>query len=117
LELVLQRIILSSDKSDLLLTDLVEKVSQPSDKVVEALENLIIHRKIDGQINIRELKLLTEISKSGAGCAICKTKEGGILKYQCTSCNSIICGNCYSEMELVGMISCPECGDKLKNRL
>lgn len=116
LEQVLKRIILSSDKSEIFLTELVERVSKPFDKVVKALENLIIHQEINAQIEIRDLKILMKISKSHERCVICTVKLEDNLNYQCISCNSFVCDNCYSEMELVRMISCPECGSKLVER-
>ncbi|MHA1940340.1 MAG: hypothetical protein ACW97P_01285 [Candidatus Hodarchaeales archaeon] len=117
LEQEVLNIFLNAEEFDLLLADLVERVSQPSDKVVRALENLIIHQKLKAQINIKDMKVKMDMTQSAVGCAICNTKTEEKLSRQCTSCNSRLCSNCYSEMEIVGMISCPECGEKLKPRI
>ncbi len=83
---------------------------------IAILEDHILHGKIQGSINIRNLSLQLAIEKEGFLCGVCETTRSDLERYTCNACGTHVCDDCYNEMSSVGMIFCPDCGENLFQR-
>jgi len=114
LEMDIESYIKNSGVSSLNLTQIITHLHQPSDEVIKMLERLILHNRINGKIDITTMRvdIFTDIPTTN--CEVCGIQRRDRKKYVCTSCKTDVCITCYSGMEAVGMIACPECGNKLE---
>ena len=113
LENDIESYITNSDVSSLNLAQIITQLRQPSDEVIKMLERLILNSRIIGKIDIKKMRIDLSTDKSKTNCEICG-KRSKRKKYICTSCKIDVCITCYSGMEAVGMIACPECGNNLE---
>jgi hypothetical protein len=113
LELNLASHIRNSEVSSIYLKQIMKVLNLPFDELIKMLEKLIVNRKINGEINIKKMQIILFLDKPTTNCEVCGVQKTDRNKYFCNSCKSDVCTTCYSEMESVGMILCPECGNKL----
>ncbi|MCK4847800.1 MAG: hypothetical protein KAT16_02120, partial [Candidatus Heimdallarchaeota archaeon] len=114
LEIKLETYIRNSEVSFLNLKQIINHLSQPFDKVIKMMEKLILHHRINGKIDIKKTRVDIYKDIPTTNCKVCGIQRSDRKKYVCSSCKSDVCITCYSGMEAVGMIVCPECGNKLE---
>jgi hypothetical protein len=101
------------NKKEIPLKQIFSFLKIPDSEVISLLENSILNGTIKGRINIRKMALEVTLEKEKFLCTICETRQSELEYYRCISCGVTVCRDCYDEMNVVGMVLCPECGNNL----
>lgn len=79
-------------------------------EAISVLEKLILNGRIKGKIDIESS--LLKLEREATDSYICTLDNKPHLDkeyYQCKNCKTIICPDCYRNLEAVGLIMCPTC--------
>ncbi|MHA1448462.1 MAG: hypothetical protein ACTSP4_03460, partial [Candidatus Hodarchaeales archaeon] len=98
--------------SDIPFRDIIEYINMPDLEAMIFLEECINKKLFPGQLDgVNEVF----VRKTKAKLLHCSIKDCEIAPadnyFKCKGCNSIICSECYSELEEVGIAMCPDCGE------
>ena len=79
-------------------------------QAINILENLIVNNRIKGKIDVKSSLLkLEKVDTDSYICALDNESHTNTISFQCESCNTIICPDCYQNLKAVGLIMCPTC--------
>jgi len=98
------------------LQEIFGEIKDSESKIIKEIEDLIIHREIDGYIDIPSTSLILEEIGFKFNCSICNLTSHSSVGFQCILCRNNICTNCYEEIKAVGVTVCPDCGGSLQTR-
>ncbi|MHA1332059.1 MAG: hypothetical protein ACTSR2_13395, partial [Candidatus Hodarchaeales archaeon] len=100
-------------KDEIPLKLIFKKFDKKQSELITDLENLILHQKLEGWIDIRLTSLVISEDGTKKSCMLCDNTFHAREGATCLNCNKSICLDCYNELEAVGMQLCPECGGDL----
>ncbi len=103
----------SQNTSRIPLKEIINAMNSQDERVIYLLENAIALGQIDGFIDPHDAILNVESGKETLTCAQCGDSIKSKEIIACNSRQHLFCKDCYDNFQLVGLDSCPDCGEEL----
>ena len=103
----------SKQSSQIPLKEIINAMNLEDEPVIYLLENAIALGQVDGRIDTYQATLNVSTSKQGVICSQCGNLVSESEVISCSSNQHAFCQDCHENLALVGLDSCPECGEQI----